>query len=90
MSVIVQTLLNKNEKKICVKLGNPALSKIKRNRIKFAFLIQTKKISVFLINSPIKIAYKPVKGLESFGRTAKQRLLLYVQKLQKAKHFIVL
>ena len=71
-------------------LGNPALSRMKDNQIKFAFLIQTKKISVVLINSPIKIAYKPVKGLESFGRTDKERLLLYVQKLQKEKRFIML
>lgn len=63
---------------------------MKDNQIKFAFLIQTKKISVVLINSPIKIAYKPVKGLESFGRTDKERLLLYVQKLQKEKRFIML
>ena len=71
-------------------LGNPALSRMKDNQIKFAFLIQTKKISVVLINSPIKIAYKPVKGLESFGLTDKERLLLYVQKLQKEKRFIML
>ena len=70
-------------------LGNPALSRMKDNQIKFAFLIQTKKISVVLINSPIKIAYKPVKGLESFGRTDKERLLLYVQKLQKKTFYNV-